>query len=422
MWKRLLIALPLAFVGALWFFLLALPWGLTLRWHTPRTTALMRQRVAEAHARGDTLHIRHDRVPLDDISRSLRRAVVVAEDGRFREHHGVDWTALRQEFHYRGDDDFSLFDPADLHALLASFDYYRAHSDRIRGRSTITQQLAKNLYFSTERSALRKLEELVVAKRLELFLSKDRILELYLNSAEWGPGIFGAEAAARHYFGHSAADLSPGEAASLAATLPHPLSINPDRRPGRMAWRRRLILARMGASGPVETVPIGEEEAADTVPELLGTPVDSGSAVLDTGLVRVPADTVPPDTGLVRVPADTVPPDGGLAPPPPEPRSGSTAAARGEDQPARPVPVSPPTAVVPVSPPTAVVPVSPPTALSIARATQRVVRAPNASSASGVALSVRSAVETAKTTSPSNGVCAGAMRRAIAADPARARI
>ncbi len=126
----------------------------------------------------------------------------------------------------------------------------------MRGRSTITQQLAKNLYFSADRSLLRKVEELAVAFRLEWFLSKDRILELYLNVAEWGPGIFGAEAASQAYFGHSATQLSADEAALLAATLPQPLSSNPNHRPGRLAWRKDLILRRMGAAGPVETVPL----------------------------------------------------------------------------------------------------------------------------------------------------------------------
>src|SRR5690606_4877443 len=120
------------------------------------------------------------------------------------------------------------------------------NSEKIRGRSTITQQLAKNLYFSDNRSLIRKLEELIVAKRLEWFLSKDRILELYLNVAEFGPGIFGVEAAAQHYFGVPAAKLSRYQAASLAATLPHPLTSNPARNPGRMAWRRDMILRRMG--------------------------------------------------------------------------------------------------------------------------------------------------------------------------------
>src|SRR5690606_34809298 len=125
-------------------------------------------------------------------------------------------------------------------------------------------------------------------------LSKDRILELYLNVVEWGPGIFGAEAAARHYFGRPAANLSADQAAALAATLPHPLTSNPRHRPGRMEWRKRLILSRMGGPGPVQTVPLD--------------PAPAGPADAPIG-DPIPPDTAPPDT--VDVPPDTaaVPPD-----------------------------------------------------------------------------------------------------------------
>src|SRR5690606_1312486 len=176
---------------------------------------------------------------------SLRRAVILAEDGNFYQHAGIDWRAIREELRYRGDDDFSVFSLSDLRALAGALNYYRSNRERSRGRSTITQQVAKNLYFGPQRSLRRKFDELILAKRLELFLPKDRILEIYLNIAEWGPGIFGAEAAARHYFGRSAADLTLEQAAALAATLPHPLTSNPKHRPGRMQWRQRLILDRL---------------------------------------------------------------------------------------------------------------------------------------------------------------------------------
>ena len=247
--KRLALALPFVLVGALWFEFLALPWPVLARWRNPQRTAFMEYRMRERAERGDTLVIRQEWVPLDRISRNLRRAVLVAEDARFYEHRGIDWVALREELQYRGDDDFSLTDPNDLRALRDAIAFYLRHRHEVRGRSTITQQLAKNLYFTPERSLLRKVEELVVALRLELFLPKDRILELYLNVAEWGPGIFGAEAAARYYFGRSASDLTLEQAAALAATLPHPLTSNPRYRPGRMAWRQRLILERLGAGG-----------------------------------------------------------------------------------------------------------------------------------------------------------------------------
>ncbi|MGH7506648.1 MAG: transglycosylase domain-containing protein, partial [Longimicrobiales bacterium] len=206
-------------------------------------------------------------------------------------------------FHYSGDDDFSVFDPDDLHALGDAFGYYRANHEKIRGRSTITQQLAKNLYFSDDRSALRKLEEFIVARRLEWFLSKDRILELYLNVAEWGPGLFGAEAAAQRYFDRPAAELTRAQAAALAATLPHPLTSNPDHRPGRMAWRQDLILRRMGGTGPVRTVPLAPEPVeieAPTIDVDLGPPADTAASA-----DSVPPDTIPSDT---QAPA-TLPPD-----------------------------------------------------------------------------------------------------------------
>jgi monofunctional glycosyltransferase len=311
MWKRLLLALPLAAIGATWFYWVTIPWPLRLRIHDPPATAVMRQRVAEARAAGTDLEIRHQWVPLERISPRLRRAVVAAEDGRFFQHNGIDWGALREEFRYRGDADFSIFDADDRAALRESFRYYQDNRARIRGRSTITQQVAKNLYYSTERSTVRKLEEFVVARRLERVLEKDRILEIYLNIAELGPGIFGAEAAARHYFNRSATDLTADQAAALAATLPHPLSSNPRHNPRRMQWRKDLILARMGGTGPVETVPL--ETATQSVP------LDDGSAPLG----RPVADTMPPsppaadtvlplpDTTPRPVRPDTIPPPGG---------------------------------------------------------------------------------------------------------------
>lgn len=246
---RFLLALPLSLVGAVWFLYLALPWPVTLRWRDPAQTAFMSHRIREAEGRGETLTIRYEWVPLDAISRHLRRAVIVAEDARFYEHRGIDWHALREELRYSGDAVFRWTDPADLQALVDAVRYYRENRDAVRGRSTITQQLAKNLYLSPERSLVRKAEEFIIARRLERFLTKDRILELYLNTAEWGPGIFGAEAAAREYFGRSAASLSRDQAAALAATLPHPLTSNPAHRPGRMLWRKRLILERLGWDG-----------------------------------------------------------------------------------------------------------------------------------------------------------------------------
>ena len=256
MLKRLLIAVPLGVLGAAWFFYLSLPWPILIRFRNPGQTAFIELRREQALGRGDSLRLRQTWKPLDQVSRNLRRAVIVAEDGNFYEHSGIDWEALQEEVRYKGDADFSFFSPTDIKALIGALNYYREHRDQIRGRSTLTQQLAKNLYFGEERSLSRKVGEFVVARRLEWFLSKDRILEVYLNVVEWGPGIFGAEAAARHYFNVSASRLSADQAAALAATLPHPLTSNPKQRPGRMSWRKGLILARMGGQGPVKTVPL----------------------------------------------------------------------------------------------------------------------------------------------------------------------
>jgi monofunctional biosynthetic peptidoglycan transglycosylase len=302
--KRLLVALPLALAGAALFYWLVLPWPLLLRWRDPGTTAFMERRLDEARAAGEELELRHEWVPLDDIASSLRRAVIVAEDGNFERHNGIDWGALAEELNYQGDDDFSPFSPADVRAAFGAVGYYLGHRDEIRGRSTLTQQLAKNLYFSSDRSLLRKLDEFVVARRLERFLSKDRILELYLNVAEWGPGIFGAEAAAQAYFSESAAGLSRWQAASLAATLPHPLTSNPDHRPGRMAWRRDLILARMGGRGPVQTVPLAPDpDPVDIIVPAIDPPDVVRDSTADT-TSAAPPDSVPPRDSI-RPPPDT---------------------------------------------------------------------------------------------------------------------
>ncbi|MGD8321421.1 MAG: biosynthetic peptidoglycan transglycosylase, partial [Gemmatimonadota bacterium] len=166
--------------------------------------------------------------------------------------------------------------------------YLLRHRSELKGRSTITQQLAKNLFFTPERSLVRKVEELVVARRLERSLSKDRILELYLNTAELGPGIFGVDAAARAYFGVGVQRLDRTECASLAATLPHPLTSNPAHRPGRMAWRRNLILQRLAGRG----VAIPREPPAVELPPLQVDTVLPDTVLPDTFL----PDTVLPDT------------------------------------------------------------------------------------------------------------------------------
>jgi monofunctional biosynthetic peptidoglycan transglycosylase len=155
-------------------------------------------------------------VSLRDVAPALQRLVIIAEDSRFRTHWGIDVVELREA----------------------------ARAGMRRGASTITQQLAKNLYLSPSRSPLRKIKEAVTAVRLEAALSKDRILELYLNVVELGPALWGIDAASRFYYGVAPGALSDEQAAALAATLPHPRSSNPAHRPQRMLLRRDLILAR----------------------------------------------------------------------------------------------------------------------------------------------------------------------------------
>lgn len=241
--------IPLALLAALIAWAL-LPWPLVYRWSDPEVTSVMQYRLRESAEKDEPLDIRQIWVPLDDVPSVVVRAVIEAEDGRFREHGGIDWTALGEELQYGGEAPFSWFDLGDLKAVWEAARYGWSHRSEVRGRSTITQQLAKNLYFTPERTIGRKVAEYVVAWRLEWLLGKDRILEIYLNTVELGPGIFGVGAAAEEYFGTSVGGLGAWEAASLAATLPHPLTSNPKHGPAQMAWRRDLILRRLTRSGP----------------------------------------------------------------------------------------------------------------------------------------------------------------------------
>jgi monofunctional biosynthetic peptidoglycan transglycosylase len=294
--------------------LLGLPWPWVLRWVDPPATSFMLYREREAARAGRDLPIVQEWVDLADIPESVVRAVLVSEDDRFRQHHGVDWKALADEVHWSGDDDFSWWSAADRAALWKAIGYYRTHRSEIKGRSTLTQQLAKNLYFTPERSLLRKAEELVVARRLERFLSKDRILELYLNTAELGPGIFGVGAAAEEYFGVPVRELGRAQAASLAATLPQPLTSNPAHRPGRMAWRRDLILDRLAGRDVV--IPDEPPRVELPPPSLdVGVSLDSPAVALPvpdtTQLDTVPPpDTTSPDTASAGRARDTIPAPG----------------------------------------------------------------------------------------------------------------
>ena len=229
-------------------------------------------------------------VPLDSIAPVVRDAVTTGEDARFWTHRGIDYIELRAALGYRypSFDWGSQRDRSEL--WRAGFKTWEKR-DALRGASTITQQLAKNLYLSPSRSPLRKLKEAVTANRLERTLGKKRILELYLNVAELGPGVWGVEAASRKYFDHSAKRLTESEAAALAATLPFPLLSNPGHKPARMRWRQDLILRRM--QGEQVVVPKVEDqpvmEPADTIQWTAG--LDS---LLDS--LRAPVETLKVDS------------------------------------------------------------------------------------------------------------------------------
>lgn len=211
-------------------------------------------------------------VPLDSIAPAMVSAAMAGEDQRFRQHSGIDWVNLRHALGYPRDD-FSWTSPRDRRDLWRALPRAWSRRDRLRGASTITQQLAKNLYLSPSRNPLRKVKEAVTAWRLERALGKDRIMELYLNTVELGPEVWGVDAASRKYFGHPAARLSLSEAAELAGALPFPLRSNPAYRPGRMLHRQQLILLHLRGA-PVEIPPDTESsEAADSV--IPAPPVES---------------------------------------------------------------------------------------------------------------------------------------------------
>src|ERR1051325_6236174 len=220
--------------------------------HWPRETAMMREAEGWKGGMRATRPPFHP-TPLAEISPVLQRMVIIGEDSRFRTHHGIDPSEIADAL--GADREGGRGFPR---VLIAAW----RQRDKLRGASTITQQLAKNLYLSSSRNPLRKLKEAVTALRLELALPKDRILELYLDVAEWGPGIWGADAASRAYFGVPASRLSEEQAAELVATLPHPRTSNPTFRPERTLERRNLILARYhGVEGYIPP-----EEEADTIP------------------------------------------------------------------------------------------------------------------------------------------------------------
>ena len=275
MWRalKILLALPaVAFATAAYVYL-TLPDVRVLRRSNPETTAFIELRADEAKARGEKPRRVQRWVPYSRFAPNLVRAVLLTEDAAFWSHDGLDYQQIKE-----------------------SMEVNLERGEFARGASTITQQLAKNLYLSPSKNPLRKVRELLIARRLESELSKQRILELYLNVIEWGDGIYGAEAAARTYFGGSAAGLSASESALLAAAIANPRVMNPASPTARLRRRQQMVMRRMGA---VEPPPIIVSAPTPPPP----------AAAAETGEPIVPVPTLPPPEGIpILLPGQVVPP------------------------------------------------------------------------------------------------------------------
>jgi monofunctional biosynthetic peptidoglycan transglycosylase len=261
---------------------ITLPDVRSLAKENPKTTAFMELRKDEARDAGrQKFAIRQQWVPYSRISPFLKRAVIVTEDAAFFDHDGID-----------------------LEEIKASLEKNWEEGQFLRGASTITQQLAKNLYLSPSRNPMRKVKELLITRRLEAALSKQRIFEIYLNMIEWGDGIFGCEAASRAYFGKSCAGLDVPEAALLAGAIINPREHSPGRPTKRLLRRQQIILRRMQFKPPAPAVPASVPVDPAPLNESPATPLNE-SAPIENPLIPVPA------------PFPTPPPSNRSGPPPP---------------------------------------------------------------------------------------------------------
>jgi monofunctional biosynthetic peptidoglycan transglycosylase len=291
----------LAIVAAVGFWIviyvyLTLPDVRVLAATNPTTTAWMELRAEEAAREGRTVRQVQRWVPYSRISNQLKRAVLVAEDSAFWDHEGIDLEQIRE-------------------SMRVNWEQGQA----IRGASTITQQLAKNLYLSPSRDPLRKLRELIIARRLEAALPKARIFEIYLNVIEWGDGIWGADAAARTYFGIPASAVRREQAALLAGAIINPRALNPRRPTARLYRRQKIILGRMGEVTPPAPAPVVIPPQSS--PEDLSAPsepiIPTFPEVAEEEFVIEPSapsgvDGSPPDV-------ETSPPAGAVPPEPAHP-------------------------------------------------------------------------------------------------------
>jgi len=250
----------------------------------PKTTAFMELRVEEAQTAKRKFAIRQQWVPYNRISPMLKRAVIVTEDAAFFDHDGID-----------------------LEEIKASLERNWEEGQLLRGGSTITQQLAKNLYLSPSRNPLRKVKELFIARRLEAALTKQRIFEIYLNMIEWGDGIFGCEAASRTYFGKPCASLGMEEAALMAGAIINPREHSPAKPTRRLLRRQQIIVRRMGIK---ETPP-------PPPPSLNETPIQVPIDPTPLPFPMPPGNGTPPARGNVTPPSNGTPPVPRPFPPPP---------------------------------------------------------------------------------------------------------
>ena len=270
--RKLFLVIVVAVIVLVAYELVTFPDIARLANETPATTAFMDLRREQLRAQGKSDALQYQPVPYARISPYLRRAALVAEDDTFYEHSGVDVAAMKD-------------------ALQKDW----ARKKITHGGSTITQQLAKNLYLSPSRNPLRKIKEYFIARSLENHLTKKRILELYLNVVEMGERVYGAEAAAHYYFHKTAAALSPSEAALLAGCLPNPRVMNPAAPNKRLRRRQKMILARMRRWGYTAEEVVLTAKKPEAAPQAPPQP--------DTALQQTP----PTDTATPAAPAtDTV--------------------------------------------------------------------------------------------------------------------
>jgi monofunctional biosynthetic peptidoglycan transglycosylase len=221
LWRGAVALLVLLLVYQLWIFAHVLWW---IKFN-PSTSAFMEDRLEIMQDKNPDAELKHKWVPYAKISNNLKRALIASEDAKFVDHEGFDWEGIQK-----------------------AYEKNLKKGRIVAGGSTISQQLAKNLFLSGRRSPFRKLEEAAITLMLEAVMDKRRIFEIYLNVIEWGNGVFGAEAAARHYYRSSAAQLSPAQAAKLAAMVPNPRYYDKHRQARGLMRKTGIIMARMNSA------------------------------------------------------------------------------------------------------------------------------------------------------------------------------